>query len=86
MRRCINLFRCYYLCSKSTNCLSKNCLSKNCLSTNCLCEHARARACDRAPTSAYAHIVHPVFCLNADGLRQVNVSMRTEPGGRALNS
>ena len=60
VKRRVNLFRCCYLCSMSTNYLPKNCLSKNCLSTNCLfanclCEHARARVCDRAPASAYAH-------------------------------
>ena len=55
MSRRVNLFRYYYLCSMSTNCLSKNCLSKSCLSTNCLCEHARARACDRAPSTMHAY-------------------------------
>ena len=95
IRRRINLFRYYYLCLMSTNCLYEH-------------AHARARACacaqwmqvslttlkgawSRRPIRTLRprphlrprpRVVYPVFCSNADGSRRVDVSTRTEPAGR----
>ena len=97
IRRCVNLFRYCYLYLMSTGCLCEHARARArayaCARWMQVGLTTLKGAWPRRPVRTLRprprphlrprpRVVYPVFCLNANGSRRVDVSTRTEPVGR----